>query len=168
MKKQLSALLLLTTLAGTTLAPLPAEAKHCRWNHHGRHHDNNGRHKGWNQNFRNNHDEHLVSWKTSKILRGGLVGAGVGAGAGLLLNKPVGRTALVGAGVGSGVQAVRYSRYMNRHPIVKTAAYGALAGAGASQLTREGSLGKGALLGAAIGTGVGALKTPNRYRDFDD
>lgn len=98
-----------------------------------------------------------VDYKTGKILKGGLVGAGVGAGAGLLLDRNVGKSALVGAGIGAGTQAVRYSDTMHRHPIVKTAAYGALAGTGVSAATGR-RLGHGAAWGGAIGAGLGALK----------
>lgn len=98
-----------------------------------------------------------VDYQTGKIIKGGLVGAGIGAGAGLLLDRPVGKTALAGAGIGAGTQAVRYSRTMQRHPIVKTAAYGALAGTGVSAATGK-RLGKGALWGGAIGAGLGTLK----------
>jgi|GEM_PF-1979184 len=114
--------------------------------YHGRpyYRDNNGR---------------FIDQKTGSILKGGLVGAGIGAGAGLVTGRSVGRTALVGAGVGAGVQATRKSRYMSQHPVVKTAAYGALTGAGASTLMGDGrKLGKGALVGGGIGAGVGWLK----------
>lgn len=164
MKKAMSALLVAIMVSGMSFSALTAEAGH-KWKHR-----NNGNHYGWRNNHYRNagydrynrydryDDGRLLDWKTRKIIKGGVVGAGVGAGAGLLMDKPVGRTALVGAGVGSGVQAVRYSRTMQRHPIARNAAYGALAGAGASQLTRNTSLGKGALWGGAIGAGVGAIR----------
>jgi hypothetical protein len=150
MKKVYLSLVLMLTLVGSGLNSDSALAKH----HHKHKHCNHSDHRNWSQR-----NEPLFDYKTGKILKGGLIGAGIGAGTGILLNKPVGKTALIGGGIGSGVQAIRYSDTMNRHPIVKTAAYGALAGAGASQLSRrEGSLTKGALWGAAIGTGVGAIK----------
>ena len=161
MKKSLSVWVLASLIVGTIFMPLSAEASHCWRDKHGRKHCDQGQHRGWNKNDwrqREYRNGSLINWRTQKILKGGLVGAGIGAGAGVLLNKPVGRTAILGTGIGAGTQAVRYSRTMNRHPIVKTAAYGALAGAGASQLTREGSIKKGTLWGAAIGTGVGALR----------
>ena len=122
-----------------------ADAKHYRgYNRYdqGRHYDN--RRGG-------------IDYKTGKIIKGGVVGAGIGAGAGLLLDRPVGRTALVGAGIGAGTQAVRYSRTMHRHPVVKTAAYGALAGTGV-QAARGRRLAPGALWGGGIGAGIGALR----------
>lgn len=101
----------------------------------------------------------FIDSKTGKILKGGLVGAGIGAGAGLITGRSVGRTTLTGAGVGAGVQATRHSQYMKRHPIVKTATYGALTGAGASTVLGDGrSLGKGAIIGGGLGAGLGILK----------
>lgn len=153
----LSALLLALLCAGSLASFLPAEAHprgHARYSRH-----DHGRHHGHARN-RHYHDQRrdsLVDYKTGKILKGGLVGAGVGAGAGLLLDRPVGKTALVGAGVGAGTQAVRYSSTMRRHPVVKTAAYGALAGTGVSAATGK-KLGSGALVGGAVGTGVGILR----------
>jgi len=47
---------------------------------------------------------------------------------------------------------------MRRHPIAKTAGYGALTGVGVSALTQRGSLGKGAILGGLAGAGLGALQ----------
>ena len=103
----------------------------------------------------------LVDYKTGKIIKGGLVGAGIGAGTGLLLERNVGRNALLGAGLGAGTQALRYSSTMRRHPIMKTAGYGALTGLGVSALTRRGNLGSGALIGGGLGAGLGALQ--HRY-----
>lgn len=147
-------------LAGSTGWMPEAQAKHGRYDHHGRYHSNNGHHYAYGRyrdRYYDNRRHGWVDYKTGKIIKGGLVGAGIGAGAGLLLDRNVGKSALIGAGLGAGTQAVRYSSTMRRHPIVKTAAYGALAGTGVSALSRRGSLGKGALWGAAIGTGVGAL-----------
>ena len=96
-------------------------------------------------------------YKTGKILKGALVGAGIGAGAGLLLERNVGKIALVGAGIGAGTQAVRYSSIMQQHPILKTATYGALVGTGVSAATGK-KLGTGAVIGGAVGTGVGVLR----------
>jgi len=106
------------------------------------------------------YDQRRHGWfdyKTGKILKGGLIGAGIGAGAGLLLDRNVGKSALVGAGLGAGTQAVRYSSTMRRHPILKTATYGALAGTGVSAATGK-RLAPGAVIGGALGAGVGALK----------
>ena len=100
----------------------------------------------------------LVGYKSGKIIKGGLIGAGIGAGTGLLMDGNVGRNALIGAGLGAGTQAMRYSRTMRHHPILKTAGYGALTGVGVSALTSRGDLGKGALWGGAVGAGLGALR----------
>ncbi len=143
------------------LIPTPAMASHCWWDHYGHEHCDQGQHRGWYKH-EDTRQQPLLDWKTKEILKGGVVGAGVGAGAGLLLHKSVGKTALVGALVGSGTQATRYSKILRQHPVGKMAVYGALAGAGASQLTHEGSLGKGALWGAAIGGGLGFLQNSGR------
>jgi hypothetical protein len=141
-----TALLTLGVLTGS-LGALPAAQAH-RWNDY---------------RYRNYHHSRagLVDYQTGKILKGGLIGAGIGAGTGLLLEGNVGRNALIGAGLGAGTQAIRYSRTMRRHPIMKTAGYGALTGVGVSALTRHGNLGTGALIGGALGTGLGAFQ--NRY-----
>ena len=136
----------------TTLfvGPTKAEARSSRYYGHSRYYDQGRSYRGGSR--------YGVDYKTGKILKGGLVGAGIGAGGGLLTGRSVGRTALIGAGLGAGVQATRYSRYMHRHPIVKTAAYGALTGTGISAMTGDGHrLGRGALLGGGIGAGLGAL-----------
>jgi hypothetical protein len=138
LKRLLGSTLAATLILGAAnMAPLQAHAAHPS-----RYYDNQ-RH-AW------------VDYKTGKIIKGGLVGAGIGAGAGLLLDKNVGKSALAGAGIGAGAQAVRYSDTLRRHPIVKTGAYGALAGAGVSAATGK-KLGKGALVGGALGAGLGAL-----------
>lgn len=144
-QRALSVFLSFALLLSGLVAPFSsAEAK--RHYNHGRYHRYyDARHDRW------------VDYQTGKILKGGIVGAGIGAGAGLLLDRPVGKTALVGAGIGAGTQAVRYSRTMQRHPIAKTAAYGALAGTGVSAATGR-RLGKGALVGGAVGAGLGTLK----------
>jgi hypothetical protein len=123
----------------------------------GRYHADNGHHYGqYRDRYYDNRRHAWVSYKTGKILKGGLLGAGIGAGAGLLLDRNVGKSALAGAGIGAGAQAVRYSDTLRRHPIVKTGAYGALAGAGVSAATGK-KLGKGAIVGGALGAGLGAL-----------
>ncbi|MEB3286101.1 MAG: hypothetical protein VKJ04_01220 [Vampirovibrionales bacterium] len=53
-------------------------------------------------------DRPMFSYKTGKILKGGLVGAGVGAGTAVVLDKPLLKTTVLGAGIGAGVQAIRY------------------------------------------------------------
>jgi hypothetical protein len=145
-KRVLSIALAFGLLAGA-LGELPQAQAH------------SGRYRTY-QGHKYHYDQRRNSWvdyQTGKILKGGLIGAGAGAGAGLLTGRNVGRTALVGAGVGAGVQATRYSQFMRRHPIVKTGAYGALAGTGVGAVTGDGRLGKKALWGAGIGTGIGAL-----------
>ena len=152
----------------TAATPLSSEAKgaHCWRDQHNRQHCDNGLHKGWSRHYSKNgryyYDDRRGSWyesRTGKIVKGGLVGAGIGAGAGYLLDRPLGKSAVLGAGIGAGVQATKTSPYMRRHPVVKIATYGAMTGAGASTiLKRDGDPLKGALWGAAIGTGIGALK----------
>lgn len=162
MKKTVNMLLLAVLLLAGSMMPLTAHASHCWWDKHGHKHCDQGLHRGWNKNGGDhNNDGHsrlLPDGRSGQIVKGGLLGAGIGAGAGLLLDKPVAKSAVLGAGIGAGSQAIKTSTTMDRHPVAKTAAYGALVGAGASQLTGEGNLGKGALWGGAIGTGVGVLK----------
>lgn len=154
--KQLFGMVLAVCLLLGSLGVTPeAQAKHGWYDRNGRYHASNGYYGRANRSY--DRRGGLVDYKTGKIIKGGLVGAGIGAGAGLLLDRNVGKTALAGAGIGAGAQAVRYSRTMHRHPIVKTAAYGALTGAGVSALSRRTSLGKGALWGAGVGAGLGAL-----------
>lgn len=120
-----------------------------------------GRHLGWYKGHRAYYDDRrhsIVDYKTGKILKGGLIGAGIGAASGFVFDRPIARSAVLGAGIGAGVQAVRYSSTMRRHPIARTAAYGAMAGAGVNALRRDASPLKGALWGTAIGAGVGVLK----------
>jgi hypothetical protein len=147
-------MLAVSLLLGTGLGFVAPEAqarqnywqdKHGRVHHNGHQYYYDRRHNSW------------ADYQTGKILKGGLVGAGIGAGASLLLDRNVGKGALLGAGLGAGTQAVRYSRTMQRHPIAKTAAYGALTGVGVNALRRDG-LGKGALWGGGIGAGIGALQ----------
>lgn len=95
---------------------------------------------------------------TRQLIKGGAVGAGIGAGAAVLLDRPVGKSALVGAGVGAGTQAVRNSQFFKRHPVAKKAAYGALVGAGTNKVLRGGSATRGAAWGGIIGAGVGAYQ----------
>lgn len=47
--------------------------------------------------------------KTGKIVKGALIGGGIGAATGVVLDKPVLKSGVIGAAVGAGVQAVRYS-----------------------------------------------------------
>jgi hypothetical protein len=149
----LSMLLTAAVLSSGLLIAPEAHAKNKYWrDNRGRVHDNYG-----HQYYYDKRRSSWVDYQTGKILKGGLVGAGIGAGASLLLDRNVGKGALLGAGLGAGTQAVRYSSTMHRHPIAKTAAYGALAGVGVNALRRDG-LGKGALWGGGIGAGLGALQ----------
>lgn len=158
LRKNLFSLIVAAGLLVGSLGMLPEAQAHGWYDQHGRYHYDNGNHYGWyKHNYYDRNRGGWVDYRTGKILKGGLVGAGIGAGAGLLMDRNVGKSALAGAGIGAGTQAIRYSQYMYRHPIVKTAAYGALAGTGVSALSRRTSLGTGALWGAAIGTGLGAL-----------
>lgn len=156
-KGLLSILLTIGVLTGA-LGVLPSAEAHRRYNHH---HKNYYQGRAYSNNGRYNQDHYrsgLVDYQTGKILKGGLIGAGIGAGTGLLLERNVGRTALIGAGLGAGTQAIRYSRTMRRHPVMRTAGYGALTGVGVSALTRHGNLGHGALIGGGLGAGLGALQ----------
>lgn len=91
------------------------------------------------------------------------IGAGVGAGAGALTGwiagTGVGRGALIGAGTGAGVGLIRSSRTLRRHPIVRDIATGGMTGLGIGWAARRhGGAGKGALIGSAVGLGVGLFK----------
>jgi len=149
MKRFMSMLLLAFLAFGTVASTQSAQAGY---------YDRKGHyHSGKRTYYYDQRRHEWFDYKTGKILKGGLIGAGIGAGAGLLLERNVGKTALVGAGLGAGTQAVRYSSTLQRHPILKTATYGALAGTGVSAATGK-RLGTGAILGGALGAGVGALK----------
>ncbi len=115
-KPLLSLALAASTLASTSLMAMePAQAAHCWYDKHDRKHCDNGRH--YSQDGRYYYDDHRHSWfdtRTGKIVKGGLVGAGIGAGSALLFDKSVGKSAVLGAGIGAGVQAIRYSRFLNR------------------------------------------------------
>lgn len=138
--------------AFATFAAPEAQAKSYWQDKHGRVHTNNGR-----QFYYDKRRSSWVDYKTGKILKGGLIGAGIGAGTALLFDRNVGKGVLTGAGIGAGAQAIRYSETMQRHPIAKTAAYGALTGVGVNAIRNKG-LGQGALWGGGIGAGVGALR----------
>lgn len=141
---------LLACTLGAFLVP-PASAQNCWRSKNGHVQCANGNHYYYDKP-RNT----WVDYKTGKVLKGGLIGAGIGVGTSLLLDRNIGQGALLGAGLGAGTQAVRYSSTLHRHPIVKTAAYGAMTGVGVNALRRD-SLGEGALWGAGIGAGLGAL-----------
>jgi hypothetical protein len=46
-----------------------------------------------------------------KVVKGALVGGGIGAVTGVVLNRPIIQTGLIGAAVGAGTQAIRYSNW---------------------------------------------------------
>lgn len=151
-RRGFSAALMASVLLTVFVAAPDADAKPHDWcNQHGRLHKHHGRHHHYD-----NRRHSRVDYQTGKVLKGGLVGAGIGAGTSLLLDRNAGQGALLGAGLGAGAQAVRYNRTLRRHPVAKTAAYGALTGIGVNALRRD-SLGKGALWGGGIGAGIGAL-----------
>lgn len=155
--RALSLTIIASLLAGSASLLPAAEAKHY-YGHQNVYQGNNGNHYGqYKDRYYDNRRHAWVDYKTGKIIKGGLVGAGLGLGAGLLLDRNIGKSTLAGAGIGAGTQAVRYSDTLHRHPVVKTGAYGALAGAGVSAATGK-SLGKGTLLGGALGAGLGALR----------
>lgn len=87
------------------------------------------------------------------------VGAGVGAATGLISGRSVLRGAAIGAGAGAGVGVIRSSRTLRRHPIIRDVATGTVTGLGIGWAAgRHHSAGKGALIGAAAGLGVGLLR----------
>lgn len=116
--KKLLSLAMVTGMTLGTLgfvAPESAYADRCWRDKHGRKHCDNGRH--YSRDGRYYYDDHRRSWfdtRTGKIVKGGLIGAGVGAGSAVLLDKSVGRSAVLGAGIGAGVQAIRYSDWLDR------------------------------------------------------
>lgn len=116
-RKKILSLALTGTMLGAMglLAVEPAQATHCWYDKHDRRHCDNGRH--YSRDGRYYYDDHRRSWfdtKTGKIVKGSLVGAGIGAGSALLFDKSVGKSAVLGAGIGAGVQAIRYSRFLDR------------------------------------------------------
>jgi hypothetical protein len=95
-KTAMIGLLSLSMLGSMVIMPDSAEAR--------RHWRDNGR---WSRDW-GYRDRSYRSYKTDKIIKGALVGAGVGAGAAVVTDRPVLRTSLIGAGIGAGVQALRY------------------------------------------------------------
>lgn len=98
-KAAISSLCLVAMLAGSMMTPFAqtAEAR--------RHYDD--RYYGRDYGYRGNNGQ-LFSYKTGKILKGGLIGAGVGAGSAIVFDKPMLKSSVLGAGIGAGVQAIRY------------------------------------------------------------
>jgi hypothetical protein len=97
-KAVVSSLCLVAMLAGSMMAPFAqtAEARH-------RYDDRYDRDYGYRGG-----DQPLFGYKTGKILKGGLIGAGVGAGSAIVFDKPMLKSSVLGAGIGAGVQAIRY------------------------------------------------------------
>jgi len=102
-------------------------------------------------------------WHKHPMVRSATVGAGVGAGAGALTGLVTGRGvlhgAVVGAGAGAGVGVIRSSQIMRRHPILKNAATGGVAGLGLGLAAGGHGTGfAGAGVGSAIGLGYGLYR----------
>jgi len=88
------------------------------------------------------------------MIKSATIGAGVGAvgggAVGLISHRGIMHGALVGAGAGAGVGAIHASKTMRRHPYMRDAAEGGVAGLG---LGLAASRSHGTALGAA---GIGA------------
>lgn len=99
--------------------------------------------------------------KVHAAAKGAAIGAAAGAVTGLVTGRGVMRGGLIGAGTGAGVGLIRTSTTLRRHPIMRDVATGSAVGAGLGMGLGHhgsGSLGKGALLGGAVGLGVGLWK----------
>lgn len=113
-------LMALLVTGSLSIISSPAYAKHCWRNPAGKYHCDSGKHLGhvkYSRDGRYYYSDSRRAWfdtRTGKIVKGSLIGAGVGAGTALLLDKSVGKTALLGAGVGAGVQAIKTSRFLDR------------------------------------------------------
>jgi hypothetical protein len=100
-------------------------------------------------------------WQRHPMVKGAVIGGGIGAGAGaltgLISHQGIVRGALIGAGTGAGVGVIRTSQYMKRHPIARDVATGAAAGLGVGWAgsRRPGVALAGTGIGAAIGLGTG-------------
>jgi len=92
------------------------------------------------------------------ILKQAVVGAAIGTATGAISREG---TALKGAGVGAlvgaGTGLMDTSSTLDRKPLVKTTAKGALIGVGASTITKRNKL-SGAAIGAGAGAGTHFLK----------
>jgi cell wall-associated NlpC family hydrolase len=96
-------------------------------------------------------------WQRHPMIKDAAIGGGVGAAAGgvtgLISHRGIMHGALVGAGAGAGVGAIHASKTMRRHPYMRDAAEGGVAGLG---LGLAASRGSGApLAGAGIGAAAG-------------
>ena len=93
-------------------------------------------------------------WQRHPMIKSATIGAGVGAVGGgvvgLISHRGIMHGALVGAGAGAGVGAIHASKTMRRHPYMRDAAEGGVAGLG---LGLAASRSHGTALGAA---GIGA------------
>lgn len=87
----------------------------------------------------------------NQVVRQAVIGAGVGAAAGVITDRPIGRSAGVGAITGAGTGLVDQTGVLRRRPMARTAVKGAIIGTGASTV-----MGRSKLQGAAIGAGAGA------------
>lgn len=87
------------------------------------------------------------------LLKKGIIGAGAGFGAAAIAEKNLMTGSVVGVGVGLGWGVLDDSKTLEHRPLLKSMSKGALAGVGASAVTG----GLGALPGAAIGAGIGAV-----------
>jgi len=87
-KQGFAAMLLLFGVLTGALGAMPAAEAHYRNSHH----------RYYSRDYR----RPLVDYKTGKIIKGGLIGAGIGAGTGILMDGNVGRNAVIGAGLGAG------------------------------------------------------------------
>ena len=116
MRKSLLSVVLVAFVM-TGIQPLLAEARpphHARA--HGFHQNNQfwgGNTRGWQgtRGAHRQHRRHRNEGFGTRVLKGGLIGAGVGAGSAVILDRPVGKSAAVGGAVGAGVEAVRHSRW---------------------------------------------------------
>jgi hypothetical protein len=97
---------LLTVLVLGSLSPVALA--HDDGDHPGR-----GHHKGWHKHHhrhhRHGHDINLLDGHTTHVLGAGLLGAGIGAGAAVLLDKPVAKSAAVGGLLGTGVGILQHA-----------------------------------------------------------
>lgn len=97
-------------------------------------------------------------WWRNDIVKQTAIGAGVGVAAGALSDES---SALKGAGVGALAGAatglIDYSGKLDRHPLVRNAAKGAIIGTGTSAVMNSGKV-KGALVGAGAGAGYHLIR----------
>ena len=92
------------------------------------------------------------------VVKQAAIGGALGAAAGLFSRESsIWRGLGIGALTGAGTGLVSDSKTMNRHPLVKSTAQGAIVGTGTSAVFRR-SKGKGALVGAGAGAGWHFLK----------